>query len=269
MRRTAKCFLMLLLAALAPLALAQGSYQVVAVSKSGTVAGTVKWSGPAPRLLEFPITKDAQVCDPTSHKKVDLERLLIGPQGGVANTIVYLKDVTSGKAMDIPQPRRFLDQKQCRYEPHILLVPQNADLQMKSSDAVLHTVHMDGAATFNLPFPFTNQVTSRSLSSPGLINLKCNGGHVWMNAEVMVVPHPYYVVTDKSGRFELTGVPPGEYEIVAWHEGWTVTGQQHAIDVLTQLKVERPLFSEPKIWTKKVAVRAEQVATVNFAISEK
>ncbi len=260
---------MVLLAAIVPLAMGQSSYHVVAVSNPGTIAGTVKWSGPAPRLPEFPITKDPQVCDPASHKKVDLERLLIGPQGGVANTIVYLKDVTSGKAMDIPQPRRFLDQKQCRYEPHILLVPSDADIQMKSSDAVLHTVHMDGAATFNLPFPFINQVTSRKLSSPGLINLKCNGGHVWMNAEVMVVPHPYYVVTDKSGRFELTGVPPGEYEIVAWHEGWSVIGQQHAFDVLTQVKVERPLFSEPRVWTKKVGVQAEQVSTVNFAISEK
>jgi hypothetical protein len=74
----------------------------------------------------------------------------------------------------------------CRYEPHILLVGQNTDLQIKSSDAVLHTVHMDGAATFNLPFPFTNQVASRNLSSPDLVNLKRNGGHVWMNAEVIV-----------------------------------------------------------------------------------
>ena len=33
-----------------------------------------------------------------------------------------------------------------------------------------------------------------------------------------MVPHPYYAVTDESGRFELTDVPPGQYEIVAWHE---------------------------------------------------
>jgi len=46
------------------------------------------------------------------------------------------------------------------------------------------------------------------MSTPGLVNLRCNGGHVWMNAEMMVVPHPYYAVTDESGRFEFTGVPP-------------------------------------------------------------
>jgi hypothetical protein len=56
--------------------------------------------------------------------------------------------------MEIPEARRSLDQKHSRYEPHILLVPENGPLQLKSSDAVLHTVHMDGAATYNLPFPF-------------------------------------------------------------------------------------------------------------------
>jgi len=77
--------------------------------------------------------------------------------------VVFLKNISSGKAMDIPENRRFLDQKDCRYEPHILLVPQNTLLQMKSSDATLQTIHIDGAATYNLPFPFTNQVTSRNM----------------------------------------------------------------------------------------------------------
>ena len=259
----------LLLLAGTQLASAQTSYQTVTVNNPGTITGTVKWSGPVPHILDFPVTKDPQVCDPDSHKKVDLERLILGPQGGVANTVVYLKNVTSGKAMDIPEPRRFLDQRQCRYEPHILLVPQNAELKMKSSDAVLHTIHMDGAATFNLPFPFTNQVVSRTLSSPGIVNLKCNGGHVWMNAEVMVVAHPYYVVTDKSGKFELTGVPAGQYEIVAWHEGWTVAGQQSSFDVLTERKVQRPIFTEPRTWEKQVTVAGNGTAIVNFLVSEK
>jgi hypothetical protein len=130
------------------------------------------------------------VCDPDSHKRTDLERLIVGPDGGVANTVVFLRDISSGKAMDIPQARRFLNQKQCRYEPHILLVLASTNMEMKSSDAVLHTVHMEGAASYNLPFPFTNQVVSRPMNTPGIVNLKCNGGHVWMNAAIMVVSHP-------------------------------------------------------------------------------
>jgi hypothetical protein len=248
---------------------AQSDYRVVTVTNGGTISGTVKWSGPLPRRLEFPVTKDPQVCDPESRKTVSLERLTLGSQGGVADTIVYLKGVSSGKAFDLPEQRRHLDQVHCRYVPHILLVPQNASLQMQSSDATLHTVHMDGAATFNLPFPFPHQITARTMSTPGLVHLQCNGGHVWMNAEMMVAPHPYYAVTDESGQFEFTNVPSGTYEIVAWHEGWNSAKKEQVYDVLSQTKVDRPVFTEPKSWEKPVTVTGGQVSVVNFVIANK
>jgi hypothetical protein len=248
---------------------AQSGYQVVQLTQTGTISGTVKWSGPLPSISAFPIDKDPQVCDPESHKTRDLERLIVGPQNGVANTVVFLKDISRGKAMDIPEPRRSLDQKQCRYEPHILLAPENGPLQIKSSDAVLHTVHMDGAASYNLPFPFTDRPVTRTMPTAGLVNVRCNGGHAWMNAEIMVVSHPYYAVTDASGKFELTDVPPGQYQIVAWHEGWKLEREEAAFDVLTQRKIRRPIFSDPKTWEKRVAVNPDENVVVNFVLGEK
>jgi len=250
-------------------AAAQSSYNVISVNNGGTISGTVKWSGPVPHELDFPITKDPQICEQDGKKTTSLDRLIVGPEGGVANSIVYLKNISAGKAMELPEQRRHLDQKHCRYIPHILLVPQNAALQMQSSDATLHTIHMDGAASFNLPFPFPNQVTSRTMVTPGLVNLRCNGGHVWMNAEMMVVSHPYYAVTDESGRFEFTNVPPGNYQIVAWHEGWGLAGKEQAYDVLTEHTVQRPVFTESKTWEKSVTVGTNQSSTVNFVIGNK
>jgi hypothetical protein len=262
-----RCSLLCCLFAASILAAAQSDYKVIAVDNGGTISGTVKWSGPVPHNLDFPITKDPQICETDGKKTTSLERLIVGPEGGVANTIVYIKNISAGKAMDLPQQRRHLDQKHCRYIPHILLVPESADLQMQSSDATLHTIHMDGAASFNLPFPFPGRVTSRSMSTPGLVHLRCNGGHVWMNAEMMVVPHPYYAVTDESGRYEFTDVPPGSYQIVAWHEGWGLIGKERAYDVLTERSIERPMFSEPKTWEKSVTVSGNQASTINFVIS--
>jgi hypothetical protein len=270
MRRTVfRLTLLAFLLAVATFAAAQGDYKAIAVNNGGTISGTIKWSGPVPHELDFPVTKDPQICEPDGKKTVSLERLIVGPENGVANTIVYLKNISAGKALELPEQRRHLDQKHCRYIPHILLVPQNGALQMQSSDATLHTIHMDGAATYNLPFPFQNQITSRTMSTPGLVNLRCNGGHVWMNAEMMVVPHPYYAVTDESGRFEFSNVPPGTYQIVAWHEGWGLTGKEQAYDVLTERTVQRPVFSEPKTWEKSVTVNANQPSTVNFVIGNK
>jgi len=82
-----ECLALLLLAAGS--ALSQSAYQVVPVDDGGKVVGTVKWSGPLPHMSRFAITKDPQVCDPEQQKTVDLERLVIGAQGGVANTVVF------------------------------------------------------------------------------------------------------------------------------------------------------------------------------------
>jgi hypothetical protein len=269
MRQNAPLYLCcVLLLASAVSAYAQ-NYQVINVTDGGTISGTVKWSGAAPRALEFPITKDPAICDPDSRKTANLERLIIGPDGGVANTIVYLKNITAGKALELPEQRRHLDQKHCRYIPHILLVPQNGALAMMSSDATLHTVHMDGAASFNLPFPFPDRLTSRNMPTPGLVSLRCNGGHVWMNAEMMVVTHPYYAVTDESGHYEFTDVPPGTYQIVAWHEGWNLTGKESSYDVLTERSVQRPVFSQPRTWEKSVTVKGNNASNVDFTLSNK
>src|SRR5690349_12294540 len=84
---------------------AQEHYQVVTVNHGGTIRGTVKWSGPLPPAVVLPINKDQAICDPNSEKKRDLERLVVGPDGGVANTIVFLKDITAGKPMELPEQR--------------------------------------------------------------------------------------------------------------------------------------------------------------------
>ena len=249
---------------------AQGStYRVIAVQDGGSIKGSVQWQGPVPHLVASQINKDAQICDPNGQKQRDLERLIVGANKGVANTVVYLKDIRQGKALELPAPRQFLNQHSCRYEPHILLVPLQGDLQVNSSDPTLHTVHMSGAADYNLPFPFKDQVSRRTMNREGLVDIRCNAGHVWMNAEMMVVRHPYYAVTDGDGNFEMKQVPAGDYEIVAWHEGWKVVGESALYDVMTQLRVKRPVFSAPVNWSKHVRVPAHDTVEVTFTLSER
>src|SRR6266852_2393909 len=102
MSQAVKIAIFLLWLVVAVEASAQTGYQVVQFTQAGTISGTVKWSGPLPRILSFPIDKDPQVCDPDSRKTRDLDRLIVGAQNGVANTVVFLKDISRGKAMYIP-----------------------------------------------------------------------------------------------------------------------------------------------------------------------
>jgi len=269
MRGVSSCLAFLIMVFSAEFCAAQSGYQVISVQDGGTIKGTVKWQGALPHLVPSDINKDPQICDPLGQKHRDLERLLVSPNGGVANTVVYLRNVTAGKAMDLPLERRFLNQKNCRYEPHILLVPVQAIVTVKSSDPLLHTVHMSGSADYNLPFVHEGQEISRPMTREGMVDLRCNAGHVWMNGEMVVASHPYYAVTDREGNFELTNVPPGQYEIAAWHEGWRVVGESPLYDVMTQVRVKRPVFSDPVIWSKSVSVPSHGTAEVHFTLGER
>ena len=249
---------------------AQTDYIPITVQHGGAISGTVTWTGPVPKIPKLPITKNPEICDPDGLKTRDLERLLINSDGnGVANTVVFLRGVTTGKPFDLPTSRQQLDQKTCRYVPHIMLVPQSGSLKIESSDPVLHTVQMFGVATNNIPFPFQNQFIPVTLQRQGVVELKCNAGHVWMNANVIVVRHPYYAVTDDRGAFSLSDIPPGEYEIVAWHEGWQIASEAKVLDVGAQVEVRRPIYSTPVSWTKKVTVKPSTPMVVDFTISEK
>jgi hypothetical protein len=251
-------------------AAAQTDYTVITVQNGGAIAGTVTWTGPVPKLPKLAITKNPEVCDPEGAKTRDLERLLINPDGnGVANTVVFLRGITKGKAIDLPPDRMQLDQKTCRYIPHVMIIPEGGTLKIESDDPVLHTVQMFGVATNNIPFPFQHQFIPVTLQRNGVVELKCNAGHVWMNANALVVKHPYYSVTDDHGAYKLSDVPPGEYEIVAWHEGWQVLSEAKVLDVGAQVEVKRPMYSSPITWTKKVSVKSSQPTVVDFTISEK
>jgi len=264
------CFLAVLVIVLVPvLSAAQNGYEVVSVQDGGTIRGTVKWQGAVPHLIASEINKDPEVCDPLGQKHRDLERLLVAPSGGVANTVVFLRNISRGKAMELPVARRFLNQKNCRYEPHILLVPVQATLTVKSSDPLLHTVHMSGSADYNLPFTAKGQEITRPMTREGIVSLRCNAGHVWMNGEMIVAKNPYYAVTDEDGNFELTQVPPGQYEIVAWHEGWRVVGESPVYDLATQVRVKRPVFADPIMWSKPVTVSTRDSVEVNFTLGER
>ena len=133
----ASCLLLLLIPFSSRRAAAQSDYTAITVQNGGAIAGTVTWAGPVPKVPKLPITKNPEVCDPEGMKTRDLERLLINPDGnGVANTVVFLRGVTRGKAYGLAANRMQLDQKTCRYIPHIMIVPESGTLKIESEDPV-------------------------------------------------------------------------------------------------------------------------------------
>jgi plastocyanin len=193
------------------------TYKTLTVKDGGKISGVVKFEGEVPKLKKLAITKDKVVCGKTD--KFD-ESVVVGEGKTLKNTIVYLMDISKGKDFDVKAKKPEIDQKDCKFTPHVQIVPVGARLTMLNNDKVTHNVHI-----FLADEEINKQQISRlkrlrlkGITKPeGPVEVKCDI-HGWMKAWVAYVPHPYFAVTNEKGEFTLEDVPPGEYKLGYWHE---------------------------------------------------
>ena len=76
-----------------------------------------------------------------------------------------------------------LDQRQCRYLPHVQALTVGTPLSLMNNDAILHNVHAndESMTVFNVAMPIKGQKLPMPMRKPGLMKLQCDAGHVWMN----------------------------------------------------------------------------------------
>jgi plastocyanin len=185
---------------------------------AGTIAGTIKLEGTAPKPESIKMNADP-VCV-REGKGTTTEFIVAGADGALQNVFVYVKDGLSGRTFQAPQQAVVLDQKGCHYRPHVFGIMVGQALEIVNSDPTLHNVHAMPKANqeFNTGQPiqgmkFNHTFTAKEVMVP----FKCDV-HGWMNAYAGVVDHPFFATTDASGKFELKGLPPGDYTVEAWHE---------------------------------------------------
>jgi plastocyanin len=216
------------------------AYEGGAVSDGGTISGQVKYTGapPAPKPLE--ITKDKEVCAATP--KMD-ESLVVGGGGELKNAVVTITNITKGKAM--PSAATKLEQKGCVYIPRVTLIPAGQTLDITNDDGILHNIHTYSKKNppVNRAQPKFKKVIQETFKEPETFEVRCDA-HGWMQGWVVVQDHPYYALTDATGKFSLSDVPAGEYEVKVWHEK---LGEK----------------------TQKVTVPAKGAATANFELAAK
>jgi plastocyanin len=185
---------------------------------TGTIAGTVRFTGPVPPPTTVTVTSDP-VCAALHPRGLAVEEVRVA-DGALADAFVWLRSGLGTRVFAVPETPVEIDQRGCTYVPHVAGAQVGQPVRFINSDATLHNVH--GTPTRSAPWNFGLAFAGadRRLTLPAaelMVGLRCDV-HPWMRGYLGVLEHPYYAVTGTDGRFTLANVPPGTYVLAAWHE---------------------------------------------------
>src|SRR5437867_2167284 len=194
--------------------------QKVDTSTAGDVKGVINFEGTAPKNEPIKMNADP-VCMRENKSPQFQETYMVSSDGkSLANVFVYVKDGLGNYVFDTPSDSVTIDQKECRYHPHVFGMRVGQKLIILNSDPTLHNIHAlpKVNAEFNVGEPVQGMKQEKVFAAKEvMVPFKCDV-HGWMNAYAGVLDHPYFAVSDKEGKFELKSLPPGTYTIEAWHE---------------------------------------------------
>jgi plastocyanin len=180
--------------------------------QSGRISGTITLSPTiASRKMRFRLYADLGPGAVPRREAADL--------GELTNVVVYLEAGAGlGATGRAPAHPLVITQRDETFLPHVLPVVRGSTVSFRNDDPYYHNVFsLAKAKTFDLGrFPQGQNKTVR-FDRPGIVQVFCHI-HADMSAVVLVLDHPHFAVPDAGGRYELAGIPPGDYRVVAWHE---------------------------------------------------
>jgi plastocyanin len=192
----------------------------VAVAAS-TITGTVVFTGKAPNLKPLDMAAEAVCHKKHGGKPAPNELLVLGSGNTMGNIMVWVsKGLPAGKTWPAPKTPVVLDQHGCQYVPHVMGIMVGQPYRILNSDGILHNVHTLPKInpSFNRGQPATVKEVTTSFPKPeGMFQIKCDV-HPWMSAYMGVFTHPFFAVTKADGKFTISNLEAGTYEITAWHE---------------------------------------------------
>ena len=220
----------------------QTKLTVVDPATAATIRGTMHLNGSAPGPVEIDMGMDPG-CTISTKQPNFSQQYVVGKSGGLGNVYVYVRSGLEGSNFAAPATPVILDQRGCRYEPHVLALMTGQTLRVLNSDPTMHNVHAQPNTPSNSQWNMSQMPKGAPIETTFhdpevMMPFKCNQ-HPWMKAFVNVSANPFYAISDANGNFEIKGLPPGEYTIAAVHEA---AGEQ----------------------TQKITVGAKETKTADF-----
>ena len=197
-----------------PTALIKNANPLPATVVTGTLEGMAKFDGERPKLEDIEVTAEkSEGCGEVDKTNFDA---VISKDGGVANVVVFVE--VKGAEVKPLEEAVVLDQKGCRFVPHVVCVPTDTMIEFKNSDEVSHNVHTypKKNAAMNKTIP-AGASAEFKVEKTDEIAVKCDI-HPWMKSHLIVTDTPFIAVSGADGKFSIAGLPAGEHKVEWWHE---------------------------------------------------
>jgi len=147
-----------------------------------------------------------------------------------ADVVVYIQQAPG--TFTPPATPVEMDQKQMQFVPHVLPVVVGTKVAFLNSDPTPHNVFTPDNEKYNLGTWPQGQTKDYAFSKcakfPCVYTQLCRV-HPEMEGYVVVLQNPYFAVTDKTGHYQIEGVPPGNYTVAVWH--WKTKAQPKPVTV--------------------------------------
>jgi plastocyanin len=178
----------------------------VSAARNGTIRGHVELRRQPQHVERRPNVADLGTAAPR-----DLPDLL--------RSVVYLESAPRGAFEAQESGRAVMDQRNETFVPHLLAITTGTAVDFPNSDKFYHNVFsLSKTKRFDLGRYAAGESKRIVFDKPGIVRVFCEI-HSHMNAYILVFNHPYFAVSDDDGRYHIDNVPPGTYNVIAWHEG--------------------------------------------------
>lgn len=160
------------------------------------------------------------------------------------NVVIHLESETTSSEVAAPLSRHLVVQQVNEtFVPHVLPVLKGSTIEFPNEDPLFHNVFsLSRARSFDLGRYPKGSSKSVRFDRPGIVKVFCHI-HSDMSAVVLVLDNPFFTVPDREGAFQIGGIPPGDYTVVAWHERARPVAQSVRIESgrVSSLEVTLPL----------------------------